>query len=135
MPAEHRRSATDEESRALAVAAADAADDRLAVDVVGLDVAEVLGICDWFVLASARNERQVKAVVDAVEDLVRRRTGRSPRSVEGLEGRRWVLMDYGDVVVHVFHAEERGYYRLERLYGDVPRLDWEPSQPAADGTA
>jgi ribosome-associated protein len=87
----------------------------------------VFGICDHFVIASARNEPQVKAVVGAVEDAVRDQLGRSPSNEEGMDARRWVLLDYGDVVVHVFLAEEREYYRLERLYGDVPRTEWQPT--------
>ncbi len=111
----------------LAVVAARAADDKLATDVVILDVGEVLGICDHFVVVSANNEPQVKAVVDAIEEAVRLELGQSPRAEEGKAARRWVLLDYGDVIVHVFHAEERAYYRLERLYGDVSRTEWATS--------
>lgn len=109
-----------------AVTAARAADDKGATDVVVLQVGPVLGICEYFVLASAANDRQVKAVVDAVEERVAEVVGEKPRSVEGADGRRWVLIDYGDVVVHVFHAEERDYYRIERLYTDAPIVDWRP---------
>lgn len=116
----------------LALCAARAADEKLATDVMVLEVADVLGVCDDFVLATARNERQVKAVVDGVEESVRRYTGRSPLSVEGGDARRWVLLDYGDVVVHVFHVDERSYYRLERLYGDVPRIEWRPGEGASE---
>jgi ribosome-associated protein len=108
----------------LACIAARAADDKGATDVVVIDVGDVIGICDAFVVASAANDRQVRAVVDAVTERVRETTGRSPRSVEGADARRWVLVDYGDVVVHVFHIEERHYYRIERLYADAPRIDW-----------
>lgn len=119
-------SADDREasSTELAIVAARAADDKLASDVVVLDVAEAIGICDHFVVASAANDRQVKAVVDAIEEAVRDRTGRSPLADEGRGARRWVVLDYGDVVVHVFHVDERAYYRLDRLYGDVPRIEW-----------
>lgn len=115
-----------DEAAELAVVAARAADDKLATDVIVLDVGEVIGICDHFVLASASSERQVKAVVDGVEETVRSRLGRSPNAEEGRGARRWVVLDYGDVVVHVFHTEERAYYRLERLYGDVTRTEWRP---------
>ena len=108
----------------LAVVAARAADAKLARDVVVLDVADAIGVCDHFVLATAGNEPQVKAVVDAVEEVVREQLGESPIAEEGRGARRWVLLDYGDVVVHVFHAEEREYYRLERLYGDVTTTEW-----------
>lgn len=122
-----------EEAVELAVVAARAADDKGATDILVIEVGPLLGICDEFVIASASNDRQVRAIVDNVEEQVRAATGRSPRSVEGAEARRWVLMDYGDVVVHVFHAEERGYYRIERLYGDAPRVDWRPAgQPDRD---
>ena len=106
-----------------ALAAADAADEKQATDVVVLHVGPVVGMCDYFVLASASNDRLVRAVVDAVEEGVFRATGERPRSVEGADARRWVLLDYGDVVVHVFHQEEREYYRLERLYSDAPVVD------------
>ena len=113
-------------SELTAVTAALAADDKGATDVVVLQVGPVLGICEHFVLASAANDRQVKAVVDAVEQRVAEAVGERPRSVEGADARRWVLMDYGDVVVHVFHTEERDYYRIERLYSDAPLVDWHP---------
>jgi ribosome-associated protein len=114
----------------LAVTVARAAEEKLASDVVVLDVGDVLGICDYFVITTARNERQVKAVVDAVEESARSRCARRPRAEEGRGARRWVLIDFGDVVVHVFHEEERAHYRLERLYGDVPRIPWRAEEVA-----
>lgn len=117
-------SAEDRSSRDLATVAARAADEKLASDVVVLDVGDAIGICEHFVLASAANERQVKAIVDQVESAVREQVGRSPMAEEGRGARRWVVLDYGDVMVHVFHVDERAYYRLDRLYGDVPRTDW-----------
>ncbi|MFZ4518657.1 MAG: ribosome silencing factor [Microthrixaceae bacterium] len=118
----------------LAVAAARACDDKSATDVVILDVGPVLAIVDAFVVASASNDRQVRAVVDAVQERLREDFDRKPRSVEGLEARRWVLLDYGDIVVHVFLAEERSVYRLERLYGDAPRIEWRPDGPLPSPT-
>lgn len=112
-------------SSELAVAAARAADAKGATDVMVLDVGDLVGICGYFVLASASNPRQVKAVVDEVEAQLRDQFGDTPRSVEGAEGRRWVLLDYADIVVHVFHSEERDYYRIERLYSDAVQLDWQ----------
>ena len=97
--------------------------------MVVLEVAEVLALCGWFVIASAGNERQVKAICDDVEREVHEAGGPKPKRVEGLQDRQWVLMDYGDVVVHVFQQEQREFYDLERLWSDVPRLDW--SEPAA----
>jgi ribosome-associated protein len=117
--------ATPVSSRELALAAARAADAKGATDVLVLDVGDLVGICGYFVLATASNPRQVKAVVDEVEAQLRDRFGDAPRSVEGAESRRWVLLDYADIVVHVFHAEERDYYRIERLYSDAPKVDWE----------
>ena len=93
--------------------------------MVVLEVGEVLALCGWFVIASASNDRQVKAICDEVELQVHEAGGPKPRRIEGLEDRLWVLMDYGDVVVHVFLQEVREYYELERLWSDVPRQDWE----------
>lgn len=119
----------DDETRCWAVSAARAADDKQARDVVILEVGEVLAVCGWFVIASAANERQVKAICDEVERRVSDEGGPKPRRIEGMQDRQWVLIDYGDVVVHVFQHETREFYDLERLWADVPRLDW--SEPAA----
>ena len=94
--------------------------------MVVLEVAEVLALCGWFVIASASNERQVKAICDEVEHQVHDGGGPKPKRIEGLDARQWVLMDYGDVVVHVFQQDAREFYDLERLWADVPRLDWGP---------
>lgn len=96
-------------------------------DVVVLEVAEVLALCGWFVIASGTNDRQVKAIVDEVELQVTAAGGPKPKRIEGLADRQWVLMDYGDVVVHVFQQEVREFYDLERLWADVPRVDWSDS--------
>lgn len=111
-----------------ALIAASAAEDKLATDVVVLHVGPVVGMCDYFVLATAASDRQVRAVVDGIEAQVAEEVGERPMSVEGADARRWVLLDYGDVVVHVFLAEERGYYRLERLYSDAPVVE-RPTAP------
>ncbi|KAA0235985.1 MAG: Ribosomal silencing factor RsfS [Acidimicrobiales bacterium] len=108
----------------LAVSAARAADDKKALDVLVLEVGAVLAITDYFVIASGKNPRQVKAIVDEVERVLSERYGAKPRSVEGRDARRWVLMDYGDFLVHVFQVDERQYYSLERLYSDVPVIGW-----------
>ena len=108
----------------LAIAAAAAADDLKATDIVVFEVGPILAICEVFVLASASNTRQVAAVAQEVEDQLFVAFERRPIAVEGLESKRWVLLDYGDVVVHVFLEEERSYYRLDRLYGDAPRIEW-----------
>jgi ribosome-associated protein len=103
----------------LATAAAEAASDKLATDVVALDVSGQLVITDVFVVASAPNDRQVRAIVDAVEERLRD-LGAKPVRREGEKDGRWVLLDYADVVVHVQHAQEREYYALERLWKDCP---------------
>jgi ribosome-associated protein len=110
----------------LAVAAARAADDKGGSDVMVIDVGDVLGICGYFVIASASNPVLVKALTEAVEERLREEYGQKPRSVEGADGRRWVLLDFSDIVVHVFHVEERDYYRIERLYSDAPTVEWRP---------
>jgi ribosome-associated protein len=111
-------------ARDLAMVAARAADAKGAHDVVVLEVGDVLVVADEFVIASASNDRLVKAIVDDVERLVAEAGFARPLRVEGLDDRHWVLIDYGDVVVHVFLDETREYYELERLWGDVPRLEW-----------
>jgi len=107
-----------------ATAAATAASDKLATDIVILDVSEPLVITDVFVLASASNDRQVRAVVDAIEESLRE-LGAKPLRREGHQEGRWVLLDFGDIVVHVQHAEEREFYRLERLWKDCPVIEFD----------
>jgi ribosome-associated protein len=89
-----------------------------------LEVGDVLVVADEFVIVSASNDRQVKAIVDDVERAVADAGHGQPLRVEGLDDRHWVLIDYGDVVVHVFLEETRAYYELERLWSDVPRVPW-----------
>ena len=103
-------------------AAARAASDKLATDLVAFDVSEQLAITDAFLLASGSNDRQVKAIVDAVEDGLRE-IGAKPVRREGERDGRWVLIDYGEIVVHVQHEEEREFYALERLWRDCPVID------------
>ena len=110
---------------ALAVIAARSASDMKATDVVVLDVGPVLSIAGFFVIAAASNPRQVRAVVDEVESRIRTETGRSPVRTEGVREQQWTLIDYGDVVVHIFLESVREFYEIERLYMDAPRLDWE----------
>jgi ribosome-associated protein len=111
-------------AKELACVAARAADDKKADHALVLAVGEVLAITDYFVIASASNRRMVKSVVDAVEDAVREQLGRSPIRMEGASEQLWVLVDYGDVVVHIFAEEIRMYYEIERLYRDVPKIEW-----------
>ncbi|MBZ5735898.1 ribosome silencing factor [Nocardioides sp. TRM66260-LWL] len=102
--------------------AARAASEKLAAHIVAFDVSEQLAITDAFVLASAGNERQVGAIVEEVEDRLRE-AGAKPIRREGQREGRWVLLDYGDVVVHVQHEEERQFYALERLWRDCPLIE------------
>ena len=101
--------------------AARAAADKLAQQIIAFDVSEQLAITDAFLLASATNERQVKAIVDEIEDKLREIDAKPIRR-EGQRDGRWVLIDYGDVVVHVQHEEERSFYALERLWRDCPAI-------------
>ena len=87
----------------------------------------MLALCGWFVIASASNDRLVKAICDEVEQQVAQGGGPRPKRIEGLQDRQWVLMDYGSFVVHVFDEETRRYYDLERLWADVPRVEWADS--------
>lgn len=106
----------------MATVAAHAAADKLAANVIVLDVSEQLVITDCFVIASADNERQVSAIVDEVEEKLRE-AGHKPVRREGTREGRWTLLDYIDVVIHVLHEEEREFYALERLWKDCPILD------------
>ena len=106
----------------LATTAARAASDRLASDIVAIDVSEHLVITDVFLLASAPNDRQVRAIVENVEEALQK-AGAKPIRREGEREGRWVLLDFGDLVVHVQHAEERTYYGLERLWRDCPPIE------------
>lgn len=106
----------------LAVTAADAADDRKATDPAILDVADLLALVDVFLLVTTSSDRQLKAVADAIEERLRDQ-GRRPSSREGTPASGWVVLDYGDLVCHVFQTEQRELYALERLWADVPRFD------------
>lgn len=107
----------------LALTAAQAAADKKAMNIVILDVADQLVITDAFVLASAPNERQVLAIVDAIEErLLQLPEKAKPARREGERAGRWVLLDYVDIVVHVQHSEEREFYSLDRLWKDCPRV-------------
>ena len=119
------------DARERAGIAARAAADKQGSDIVVLDVGEIISITEAFVIVSATNTRQVRTIVDEVELAIKVLGGdddEGPRSVEGLHDASWVLMDYGDIIVHVFLAETRSYYDLERLWADAPRLDWDTDQ-------
>jgi ribosome-associated protein len=109
-----------------ATIAARAADDKQGTDTLVLDVGDVLAITDYFVITSGANPRQVRTIAEEVEHQIKAVGGPTPR-VEGRSEPTWVLLDYVDLVVHVFLEETRRFYDIERLYSDVPILDWRPS--------
>ncbi|MBT2568233.1 ribosome silencing factor [Arthrobacter sp. ISL-85] len=111
-----------ESSIAIARTAAKAAADKIAQDIVAMDVSERLALADVFLIASAPSERQVNAIVDGIEEELAKQDLRPVRR-EGRSGGRWVLLDYADVVIHVQHEEDRVFYALERLWKDCPVVD------------
>ena len=111
-----------DEAVALAVVAAAAAEERSATDAALLEVADGLVIADLFLVVSVSNERQLGAVASAIEEACHAE-GRRPRRREGVASSGWVLIDFGDLVCHVLHAEQRDFYALERLWSDVPHRD------------
>lgn len=118
-----------DDSRDFAVLVARIADEKKGADVLVLQVGDVLGVTEYFVIVSAGNRRLVKTLVDEIEEQARDATGRSPLRTEGVREQQWVLVDYGDVVVHVFLSEIREFYEIERLYNDVPKIAW-TAEPA-----
>jgi ribosome-associated protein len=120
-----RRARNLDDVRGWAAVAARAADEKKATDTVVLEVGPILAITDAFVITSAPNARLVRTIADEVEAAVKGIGGPSPLRTEGLDDARWVLLDYGDFVVHIFLDEVREYYNLERLWSDAGRLDWE----------
>ena len=119
-------------ARDRALTAARVASSKKAMDIVILDVGKVIGITDYFVICSGNTERQVKTIVDEVERRLRE-GGVKPYRREGEREQRWVLIDYLDVVVHVFHREDREYYDLERLWSDAPQVPFEEEPLAGEG--
>lgn len=126
-----------EQSVGIARTAAHAAADKIAQDIIAIDVSDRLAITDVFVIASAPSERQVNAIVDGIEEELSKQ-GLKPVRREGRSEGRWVLLDYAQVVVHVQHEEDRVFYALDRLWKDCPVLDLQlegslqsSSQPAA----
>jgi ribosome-associated protein len=96
------------------------ASDRKAHDIVELDMREVVGYTDWFVICSGNSDRQVKAIHDAIHEGCKREHSLLPRRVDGVAQAQWVLMDYLDVIVHIFTPQTRDFYRLEQLWGEAP---------------
>lgn len=122
----------DSTRQSLIIAAAAAAD-KLAENISAVDVAERIGITDAFLFASAESDRQVKSVVEAIEEALRDQEDLKPIRREGTDAGRWVLLDFGHFVVHVQHEEERTLYALDRLWNDSPRIDLNLSTPTAAG--
>lgn len=115
---------------ALARALVEGADEKKATNPTILDVADVLTVVDCFAMVTTANERQLRAVTDAAEERAREALERKPLRREGTPASGWVLLDYGDVVLHVFDREQREFYDLDRLWGDVPSVD--PALPTLD---
>lgn len=118
----------------LAIAAARAASALKADEIIALDVSEHLVLTDVFLIASGTNERQVGGIVDAIEEALHK-LGAKPIRREGKSAGRWVLIDFGDIVVHVQHAEDRVYYALERLWKDCPVIELPADARGGDGAA
>ena len=110
------------DSKELLQLTVEAADDKRADDIVALDVAEVSLMADYFVVLSADSKRQVQAIADNIVDFVRK-AGSDVKSVEGRTAGEWVLIDAGDVIVHVFQKDARAHYNLEKLWSDAPLVD------------
>jgi len=111
--------------------AALAADAKKGEDILVLDVADIIGIVECFVITAASNTRLVRSIVEEIERQIFEQTGEKPRAVEGLRDASWVLLDYGDLVVHVFLTETREFYALERLWADAAIMPWVDSATTA----
>lgn len=111
-------------ARDRAILAAQIADEEKATDVLVLEVAPISSIADYFVLANGSNRRLVRRLAEAIEVKIGEKFGERPVRVEGAREQEWVLIDYGDMVVHVFLDEIREFYEIERLYNDVPTVAW-----------
>jgi ribosome-associated protein len=121
---DYQREVHTADSRETALEAAQAASDKKAHDILVLNMRDVLAITDYFVICSGNTDRQVKSIQEAVEERLKAK-GSKPARREGVQHRRWVLLDYIDVVVHIFRQEEREYYEIERLWKDAPGVEWD----------
>ena len=119
-------SVVDDEISGWVIAAARGADDKLALNTLVVDVGEVLGITDYFLITAGANPRQVRAIANNIEEAVVHSGGPKAIRREGQDTNEWVLLDFGSFICHVFIEEHRAYYELERLWGDRPRLAWAP---------
>ncbi len=114
-------------SKDWAIIAAEAAAEKKAENVIAIEVAELLVVTDFFVIATGKSDTQVKAIADEVEHQLLERGRIKPIGREGISEAKWILLDYGDLVIHVFQKPERDFYRLEKLWGDAPRLELDPA--------
>lgn len=112
-----------DDARLLALACAEAAEDRKAEELVILDLRGISSFTDYFVVCSGGSEPQLKAIATSIRETVREKLGRAPNSEDGFPSSQWVVIDYGDVLVHIFHRDKREYYRLEDLWKDAPRVE------------
>lgn len=119
------------ESKDFALLIAECLSEKQADEITVLDVAELVGYCDYFVIASGRNSRQLAAMVSHVERRLTDAVERRPYGREGVSEGNWALLDYGDVVIHLFRGEERLFYDLEGLWSEAPRVPFDASQHAA----
>lgn len=113
------------DGRMLGIVAARAADEKLGIDPVVLDMEALLSVVDAFVVVAGRNARHVDALVDDIEAATKATFGRGPNRIEGRSDGRWVLLDYGDAIIHVFDEETRAFYDLEHLWSSAPRVAWQ----------
>ncbi|MEO0395276.1 MAG: ribosome silencing factor [Cyanobacteria bacterium P01_A01_bin.137] len=123
----------DEKALALATAIADAADDRKAEDISILQVGDASYLADYFVIATGFTNVQVRAIARSIETTIEADHGRSPLRTEGADEGKWVIYDYGEVIVHIFQPREREYYDLEAFWGHVKRIEFIPSPPTGMG--
>jgi ribosome-associated protein len=113
--------------------AAATADDKKGSDTIIIEVGSVLAITEYFVITSASNSRLVRSIAEDIEQAIKDIGGGSPKRIEGLRDLTWVLLDYGDWVAHVFGDDTRAFYDLERLWKDMPRIDWRDSSASSAG--
>ncbi len=111
----------------VAVVAARAADEKQGSNIIVLDVGDILAITEMFVVVSASNSRQLRTIANEITAKIREESDRALLRSEGMSEQQWVLLDYGDVIVHIFSEEIREFYEIERLYQDVPVVDWRAS--------
>ena len=114
-----------ERSLQLALAAAKTASDNKGTDIVVLDLRELTCIFDYFVVASGTSRRQLHAISDDIDDCLEKQLGDKRMGIEGYDGSSWILLDYGTIVVHLFDAETREYYSIEKLWGEAKQVDWQ----------